>query len=274
MPGNYKCIRHEVDDKGIATITLNRPEIGNAFNRQMSGELVLALDRFAHGDDEKVLVLTGAGSKFSVGEDLGNINLVASDLEMRKFAEEALRDYHNIVRAILRTGKPIVAMLNGVAAGAGLSIALACDRRYALVQTGDAESGRANILIPAFADMGLVADAGMTATLPKLVGRQEAQKWCETPGKRVGIAEAIGLKAIDNWLTTSFPGTTASNDFLSISPVAYALSKELRNSSLVYKLNKRVFPWELRAQTACLQSDYFKERAKAFLAKQKAKEVR
>lgn len=274
MGQEYAHLLYETDGDGITTITLNRPERMNAFNRKMSGELVLALDRFAHGDDEKVLVLTGAGRAFSTGEDLRNINLGASDMEIREYAKEALRDYHNIVRAILLTGKPIVAMLNGIAAGAGLSIALACDERYALTEVIDVESGRANILVPAFADMGLVADAGMTATLSRLVGRQEAQKWCEMPGKRISIVKAISLKIIDSWLIANFPKTTTLEEFLNLSPVAYAFSKELRNNALIYKLNKRVFPWELRAQTICLQSDYFKEKARAFLGRQKVREAK
>lgn len=263
----YKYILYETGDSGITTITLNRPESMNAFNRQMSGELVLALDRFAHDNDGKVLVLTGAGRAFSAGEDLRNINLDASDLEMREYAKEALRDYHNIVRAILRTGKPIIAVLNGIAAGAGLSIALACDQRYALWQDVNDTASSKDIFIPAFADMGLVADAGMTATLPRLVGRPETQKWCETPGKHISIGEAMRLDTMGGWVSPIFLETTISNELLNSSLAAYAFSKELRNSALVYKLNKRVFPWELRAQTACLQSDYFKEKARAFLKK-------
>lgn len=268
MQDQYEHILYSAAEDGITTITLNRPERMNAFNRKMSGELVLALDRFAHADDAKVLVLTGAGRAFSTGEDLRNINLAASDLEMREYAQEALRDYHNIVRAIVLTRKPIIAMINGVAAGAGLSIALACDQRCAFTQAIDVEFGM-NILTPAFADMGLVADAGMTATLPRLIGRQKAQRWCETPGKRISITEAISLNIIDDWLTASFFEIITASGFLNQSPIAYAFSKELRNSALVYELNKRVFPWELRAQTACLQSGYFKKKARAFLARRR-----
>ena len=236
---DYEFVTYETGSDGVATITLNRPPV-NAFNRQMSGELVLALDRFAHAEDERVLILTGAGRVFSTGEDLKNINLVASDFQMQKYAREALRDYHNIVRAILRTGKPIVAMLNGVAAGAGMSIALACDYRYA-------ENSKS--FVPAFESMGLIPDSGMILTLTRLKEKSTILKY---PTVLDAFVESLAQA----------------------SPLAYALSKEIRNKALLQELNENVFPWEIRAQTACLQSDYFKQKARAFLGKQKeAKEV-
>jgi len=261
MYGDYEFIKYEVDGNGIATITLNRPEKMNAFNRKMSGELIFALDRFDRGEEERVLVITGAGRAFSTGEDLANINLDASDLQMREYAEEALGDYHNIVRATLLIGKPIITMLNGVAAGAGMSIALACDYRL----TGRYDT----IFVPAFTDMGLVPDSGMAAILPRLAGRKEAQRLCEARGVKISTEEAIQL----NLLEVTDPMELARS-FVGGSSAAFAFSKELRNKALLYKLNKRVFPWEMRAQTACLQSDYFKERARAFLAKQKAREAK
>ena len=257
----YAHILYETDDKGVATITLNRPERMNAFNRKMSGELILALDRFAHDEAGSALVLTGAGRAFSTGEDLSNINLDANYDEMCEYARTALRDYHGIVQWILGVQKPVVALLNGVAAGAGLSIALACDYRIVVGDSDDLKGNR-SIFVPAFADMGLIADSGMTATLPRLVGKHEAQKWCELPRYGVSIGKGIALGVVDD--------PTTLDIIAKGSPAAYAFSKDARNNALLYKLNKRVFPWELCAQTACLQSYYFKGKARAFLAKQKA----
>lgn len=281
--GEYKYILYEVGDDGIDTITLNRPPV-NAFNREMSGELIMALDRFSRADDERVLILTGAGRVFSTGEDLSNINLDASIPEMRRYAEEALGHYHQIVRAILLTGKPIIAMLNGVAAGAGMSIALACDQRFALIGDLTSSSYEAGIFVPAFADMGLIADAGLTATLSRLVGRQEAQKLCDTPGMRLSVQNALELGILDGCSRSceycEEEGLCKCRGFMTVtgdplvsecSSLARRFSKEIRNKTLVHDLNRNIFPWEKRAQACCLASDYFRERAKAFLAKPKAK---
>ncbi len=262
MAKGYKYILYETDGDRITTVTFNRPERMNVFNREMCAELTLALVRFAHADEEKVLILTGAGRAFSTGEDLSNINLDANYDEMCEYAKTALRDYHSIVQWILGVQKPVVALLNGVAAGAGLSIALACDYRFVVGDSDDLRGNR-SIFVPAFADMGLIADSGMTATLPRLVGKHEAQKWCELPRYGVSIGKGVALGVVDDPTTLDVIAKGSS--------VAYAFSKDARNNALLYKLNKRVFPWELRAQTACLQSYYFKEKARAFLEKQKAR---
>ena len=270
-----KYIKYETDSNGITTVTLSRPPV-NAFNREMSHELILALDSFAAREGEKILILTGEGKAFSTGEDLRNIDLDWSNSEMSEYADQALRKYHEIVRMILRTGKPIIAMLNGFAAGAGMSIALACDERYALIEDASRESYDASIFFPAFVDMGLVADAGMTATLPRLVGKHKSQELCDEPGVRLTIQDSLQLGIIDAcvWMSSVDPGfvtVTGKHIPRGFSPLAYGLSKNIRNEALLYKLDKRVFPWEFRAQTSCLLSDYFKDKAKAFLAKPKIK---
>ncbi|MBI3420493.1 MAG: enoyl-CoA hydratase/isomerase family protein [Candidatus Sungbacteria bacterium] len=278
MDKEYTHILYETTDDGITTITLNRPEVRNAFNDKMRTELVLALYRFAHAEDEKVLILTGAGRAFSTGEDLRNIDLGASNQEMRKFAEEVLRDYHNIVRALLLIGKPIVAMLNGAAAGAGLSISLACDFRLA-----DYGWEHKNIF-PAFASMGLIPDSGMVLTLPRYISsgfNQHVRTWLYDPNfKGVTFEEAFGLGVIDSVYNSTmgynFPTFVRNyaGRFAKASPLAFSSTKTSLNELLMRELNERVFPWELRAQTACLQSDYFKEKVRAFLEKQKVREVK
>jgi 2-(1,2-epoxy-1,2-dihydrophenyl)acetyl-CoA isomerase len=261
--GKYRHILYETGDDGITKITLNRPPV-NAFNRVMSQELVLALDRFACARDERALVLTGAGKAFSTGEDLASINLDATIPQMHKYAEEALRDYHEIVRTILLTGKPIIAELNGVAAGAGMSITLACD--YRLTEYPAWHSDNDTVFVPAFADMGLVPDSGMVATFPRLAGRKVAQELCEERGVKISTADALRLNLLEIGSPIKLAKSLAEG-----SALAFAFSKEIRNKALLYKLNKRVFPWELHAQADCLASGYFKEKARAFLAKQKSR---
>jgi 2-(1,2-epoxy-1,2-dihydrophenyl)acetyl-CoA isomerase len=263
---DYEFIKYETDGNGITTITLNRPPV-NAFNRAMSRDLVFALDRFAHAQDERALLLTGAGRWFSTGEDLKNICLDASDSEIREYTQKALRDYHNIIRAILHTGKPVIAALNGVAAGAGMSLALACD--YRLTECLSLYSNNDTVFVPAFADMGLIPDSGMVETLPRLAGRKAAQKLCEERGIKICTADALRL----NLLEIGSPMERAKS-LASGSQLAFALSKQVRNSALLHELNTLVFPWEIRAQTKCLQGDYFKEKARAFLNPKMQKEAR
>lgn len=267
-----KFVEYENNENGIATITLKRPP-ANAFSRKMANELIFALESFGSWQDARLLILTGTGRFFSTGEDLGNIKLEADIPQMRKFAENALGQYHQIVRAILLIDKPIVALLNGAAVGAGMSIALACDRRFVATQSPNQILDTASVIFaPAFADMGLIPDSGMTATLPRLVGWRVAQKLCDTPGERIIVSNAIQLGLVEQLMTAGVsPISAIARMFDNVSSLSYALSKKMRNEALVYELNKRVFPWELRAQTNCLISDYFKERARSFFAKQKSR---
>lgn len=257
---DYKFLTYETDKDGIVTITLNRPPV-NAFNYDMRRELSIALDRFNLSLDERVLILTGAGKYFSTGEDLDNINLDADDMEMTAYVSYTLAQYHKIVREILGIGKPIIAMLNGVTAGSGLSIALACDYRYVPLHLARYHLDM-RILNPVFASMGLIADAGMTATLTRFIGQREAQRWCETPGVIISIAEAIKAGVVEITDRDDY-----ANNIANVSATAYAFSKKMRNSALIRELNKYVFPWEIRAQTECLQSEYFKQKAQEFFAR-------
>ncbi|MGY6635390.1 MAG: enoyl-CoA hydratase-related protein [Alkalilacustris sp.] len=145
--------------QGIAVITLNRPDVLNALNAVMRAELRDALERA--GTTARVVVLTGAGQAFCAGQDLGDGPTVAAVT-----LEQLLRDeYHPLVRAIVECPVPVVAAVNGTAAGAGASLALLCDVVIA------AESAR---FVQAFARIGLMPDAGATWMLPRLVGPARA----------------------------------------------------------------------------------------------------
>ena len=256
----FKYIKYETDDEGIAKITLTRPKV-NAFNLEMSFELRLALDSFACRKEEKVLILTGEGNYFSTGEDLKNINLDATIPDMRKYTEETLGSYHKIIQAILLTTKPIIAALNGVAAGAGMSIVLACD--YRVIETKDVS---VFLFIPAFVDVGLVPDCGMMLTLPRLVGDRKARELTESRNISISRPAAVNLGLVE----VANPIKLAKS-LMESSLLALGFSKQARNQALIYELNRRIFPWELKAQANCLASDEFREKVQKFLSKPKAR---
>ena len=153
-------IRLEIADR-VATITLDRPEALNALTVPMKQELLAALRSCERNRDVRVIALTGAGRAFCAGQDLKErLEPTAAPLEV-----EVRERYNPIVLAMRRSSKPIIGSLNGVAAGAGASLALACDLRIA--------SERASMVL-AFGRIGLIPDSGVTWLLPRLVGAARA----------------------------------------------------------------------------------------------------
>ena len=159
---SYQTILYDVAG-GIARVTLNRPERLNSFNAAMHAELRDALGR-APGDGARVLVLTGAGRGFSAGQDLGDRQVLPGG-GRADLGESIERNYKPLVLALAGLPLPTIAAVNGVAAGAGASIALACD----LVIAAKSAS-----FIQAFSRLGLVPDSGATWYLPRLVGSARA----------------------------------------------------------------------------------------------------
>ncbi len=155
---SYQSIRYELDG-AIATITLDRPESLNALNGAMRCELRAALKVAARDDAVRAVVITGAGRGFCSGADL------RGGSAEREFRRVLLDEYNPLVRAIRDLPKPVIAAVNGVAAGAGASLALACDLVFA------AEGAR---FIQAFVRIGLVPDSGSTRTLVRTLGRHRA----------------------------------------------------------------------------------------------------
>jgi 2-(1,2-epoxy-1,2-dihydrophenyl)acetyl-CoA isomerase len=162
-------------DGGVLTITLNRPEVYNAFNRAMHGALHEALTGAAD-PAVRAVVITGAGKGFSAGQDIKEFQSLSSSIRT------ALEDsYHPNVRLIRSLEKPVIAAVNGAAAGAGLSLACACDLRIA----SDAAS-----FVPGFIGIGLVPDAGGSWFVHRLLGFARAFEWM-TSNRRVGADEAL-----------------------------------------------------------------------------------
>jgi len=158
----YETIGFDVA-QGIARLTLNRPEKLNSFNTTMHGEVRAALSRVAP-EGARVLVLTGAGRAFCAGQDLGD-RAVAPGGQAADLGESIEKNYKPLVLALRRLPLPVIAAVNGVAAGAGANIALACDLVVA---------ARSASFIQSFSKLGLVPDSGGTWTLPRLVGNARA----------------------------------------------------------------------------------------------------
>jgi 2-(1,2-epoxy-1,2-dihydrophenyl)acetyl-CoA isomerase len=160
---NYETILFEVD-RGIARLTLNRPDKLNSFNVQMHQEVRAALDALGGGAAARVLVVTGAGRGFCAGQDLSD-RAVAPGGTAVDLGESVEKYYGPLVRALRALPLPVVCAVNGVAAGAGANLALACD---IVVATRSAS------FIEPFCRLGLVPDTGGTFFLPRLVGTARA----------------------------------------------------------------------------------------------------
>ncbi|MEO9136955.1 MAG: 2-(1,2-epoxy-1,2-dihydrophenyl)acetyl-CoA isomerase PaaG [Casimicrobiaceae bacterium] len=160
---NYEQIRFESTD-GIARITLNRPDRLNSFSTRMHEELRDVLSRVANDDGARVLLLTGAGRGFCAGQDLGDRAVAPGDAPV-DLGASIENNYRPLVLALRNLELPIVCAVNGVAAGAGVNIALACDLVIA---------ARSASFIQAFCKIGLVPDSGGTFFLPRLVGTARA----------------------------------------------------------------------------------------------------
>ena len=160
---SYQTILFEVSS-GIARLTLNRPERLNSFNTTMHAEVRAALTAVEHDASARVLVLTGAGRGFCAGQDLGD-RVVAPGGAAPELGASIESGYKPLILALRRLPLPIIAAVNGVAAGAGANIALACDLVLA---------ARSATFVQAFSKIGLVPDSGGTWLLPRLVGHARA----------------------------------------------------------------------------------------------------
>jgi 2-(1,2-epoxy-1,2-dihydrophenyl)acetyl-CoA isomerase len=149
-------------ENGIATITLNRPEVLNALNMKLTEELGLAIEDIEKDDTARVLVITGAGRAFCAGGDLKDFPLNPGDMVA---STEALEKWHSVLLSMRRLEKPVIASVNGVAVGGGFDLALMCDMRIA---SENARFGEVYVRI------GATSDSGGTYLLPYLVGTAKA----------------------------------------------------------------------------------------------------
>lgn len=178
----HQTIRVERKNQ-FATITLSRPEVRNAINGQMARELKQAFDRLSDDNDVKVILLTGEGSAFCSGQDLNEF----PDLDGISLSEVLQERYNPLVMSMHHSPKIIIGKINGVAAGAGLSLALSCDFTIAIESATFAMS---------FVNIGLVPDCGAAYYLPRLVGRAKAFELA-TLGYTFSAKDALNIGMIN-----------------------------------------------------------------------------
>jgi 2-(1,2-epoxy-1,2-dihydrophenyl)acetyl-CoA isomerase len=244
-----------IKENGIATLRLNRPEKFNSFVRDMALSLQKALDE-AHLDPEiRCIILTGNGKAFCAGQDLKE----ATDSNELDLSRIVLEHFNPIITRIRKNDKPIIAAINGVAAGAGANIALACDITIAKKSAS---------FIQAFSKIGLIPDSGGTYTLPRLIGLQKASALMLL-GDKVSATEAerLGMiyKVVEDEMFDEEVNTIA-NKLAKMPTKALGLTKRLLNKTWNNSLSEQL-ALEEKAQVEAGSSDDYQEGVQAFLEK-------
>ncbi len=256
----YTVLKYGIAD-GIATLTLNRPEVYNAFDQTLSLEVIAALQQAAKDPVVRVLVITGAGKAFCSGQDLKAAQVANADGAKRSLSESIHTRYNPMIRAMRTMPKPIIGMINGVAAGAGCSLALACD---VLIASESAS------FIEVFINIGLVLDSGSSYFLPRLVGSAKAFELA-TLGSKVIAAEALQLGIVNCVVPhEQLADTTATwaARYAAAPTKAIGLMKKMLNKSFNSSLDT-MLEYEAQCQEIAGSSYDYTEGVQAFLEKRK-----
>jgi len=268
---DFQFLKYEVRE-GVARITLNRPEVYNALNDVITYELQDAFKVVAKDELVRVVVLTGEGKAFCSGQDLKPTSAKATAGEpasgkatagegKRSFLESLQKRYNPIIRAIRNLPKPVVGRLNGVAAGAGCSLALACD---IVVASEEAT------LIEVFVNIGLVPDSGSSFFLPRLTGMAKAFELCSM-GSRVQAKEALELGLVNKVVPADQLDVAVKEytDYFANAPTrAIGLLKKMLNKSANSSLEE-MLEYEAYCQEIAGNTLDYQEGVKAFLEKRK-----
>jgi 2-(1,2-epoxy-1,2-dihydrophenyl)acetyl-CoA isomerase len=249
-------------DGGVLTVTFNRPEVLNAFNDQMSAELGEALRQAERDALVRCLVLLGSGRGFSAGQDLSAFREREQRPGGHSIREHLKTSYNPIVTRMRALEKPIIAGLNGVAAGVGLSLALACDIRIAADNA---------VLTTGFSRIGLIPDGGMSFMLPLLVGLGRASELAFT-SDRIDAAEAHRLGLVNRVVPADQLGeaTQALARQLAVMPTrAIGLTKRAFNQAILANLDAWL-DYEAHLQEIAGRTEDHQEGVKAFLEKRPA----
>lgn len=249
-------ILSELKEK-VMVITLNRADKFNSFNREMALQLQDALDEAEANENVRAIVLTGIGKAFCAGQDLSE----AIDPNGPGIAKIVSEHYNPIILKIRKIEKPIIAAVNGVAAGAGANIALACD----IVTATNSAS-----FIQAFSKIGLIPDSGGTFFLPRLIGFQRATALMMT-GDKVMALEALQMGMIykvfadDTFMQDVL---TFANNLSNMPTKGLGLTKRLLNES-VYNTHEKQLALEGSLQIEAASTYDYSEGVNAFLEKRK-----
>ncbi|OLD98890.1 MAG: hypothetical protein AUG91_07935 [Actinobacteria bacterium 13_1_20CM_4_69_9] len=240
-------------DGAVLTITLNRPDVLNAFNSELHRGLAAALKEARDGG-VRAVVITGAGRGFCVGQDLTEFREAPGDIGSR------LRgNYHPNIRAIRALEKPVIAAVNGAAAGAGMSLACACDLRIA------ADSAT---FVPAFINIGLIPDSGGSYFVTRILGPARAFEWLAS-GRRLTAVEAHAWGLVSEVVQTdALPSRAAelAAQLADLPTRGVGMTKRLLDHAVTATLEEQL-EREAQLQTAATQTEDFKEGVAAFLEK-------
>jgi 2-(1,2-epoxy-1,2-dihydrophenyl)acetyl-CoA isomerase len=246
----------EVTREGaVQTITLNRPDVMNAFNRALHAGLRDALKE-ARDPEVRAVVVTGAGRGFSAGQDLTEFT------DMPNVGDSLRATYHPNVLAIRALEKPVIAAVNGPCAGAGLSLACACDIRIA------ADSA---IFVPGFIGIGLVPDSGGTFFIHRLLGASRAFEWMSS-NRRLTAAEAHAWGLVSEVVEAdAFAARTAelAATYAAMPTRAVGMTKRLFDHADKSTLEEQL-ELEAQLQAAAVQTSDFREGVAAFAEKRPA----
>lgn len=245
--------------EGVCIITLNRPDKLNAFNDELSFQLIDALKEAEKDASVRAVVLTGAGRGFCSGQDLANRKFSDASEARPSLSDSIRRRYNPMVIRIRRMEKPVIAAVNGVAAGAGSSLALACDLRVV------AENAN---FIQSFSKVGLVPDSGATFILPRLLGATRAFELMLT-AEKLSAKEAFEMGIINKLVPQEkvLEEAVALAKQLARGPgKAFGLTKRALNAAIFPDLEERL-EYEAYLQEIAGRSDDFQEGVSAFLEK-------
>jgi 2-(1,2-epoxy-1,2-dihydrophenyl)acetyl-CoA isomerase len=243
-------------DGAVQTITLNRPEKMNAFTRGLHGELRDALKQ-ARDPEVRAVVITGAGRAFCAGQDLTEFG------ETGDIGVSLRETYHPNILAIRALEKPVIAAVNGACAGAGLSLACACDIRIA------ADSAA---FVPGFIGIGLIPDAGGTYFIHRLLGAPRAFEWMSS-NRRLTAAEAHAWGLVSEVVEADVLPVRAAelaSTYAELPTRGIGMTKRLFDHADTATLEEQL-EMESQLQAAAAQSDDFREGVNAFLEKRPPK---
>ena len=252
----FEHILYEVD-QGVATITLNRPEVLNSFNREMASEVRQAFSAAGADAEVRAVLLTGAGRAFCAGQDLAEA--MPKEGPAPDLGDIVARGYNPIVRTIRQIDKPVVCAVNGVAAGAGANLAFACDF---VLAASDAS------FIQSFSKIGLVPDTGGTFFLPRLVGMARATALMML-GDKVSAQDAVTigliLRVVEGGRLLE-EATTLSRQLATRPTRGLGLIKRALNASATNGLDEQL-ALEAQLQAEAGSTADYREGVKAFLEK-------
>lgn len=253
----YNNLLLEIENN-IATLTLNRPGVYNAINDEISYELQDAFKKLHRDDEVRVIIFTGAGNAFCAGQDLKAI----AHSKQRNLADSLHKRYNPIIRAMRNIPKPIICRLNGVAAGAGCSFALASD----LIIASENAS-----LIEVFVSIGLVLDSGSSYFLPRAVGSAKAFELA-TMGTKVKAQEAMEMGLVNQTVTQDKLDETVmeyARYYASAPTKAIGMIKKMLEKSSSSDLDT-MLDYEAYCQEIAGNSDDYKEGVSSFNEKRPA----